>query len=119
PTGNKPEGEFLFEPIVGNGHHWTLGVGFNAHAMLWRSECDDSCFGFYLDANITHLFSTCQRRAFDLCTPGANSRYMLAQKLGTNTQELNGGSSTSDSQFINIFAPVANLTTSKVNVSAS
>lgn len=119
PTGNKPEGEFLFEPIVGNGHHWTLGIGFNAHAILWRSDCDDSFFGFYLNANITHLFGTCQTRAFDLCLQGANSRYMLAQKLGSNTQELNGGTSLSDSQFINVFAPVANLTTSKVNVSAS
>lgn len=119
PTGNKPEGEFLFEPIVGNGHHWTLGVGLNSHAMLWRSTCDDSNFGVYLDANITHLFGTCQTRAFDLCVPGANSRYMIAQKLGPNSQELNGGSTTSESQFINIFTPVANLTTSKVNVSIS
>lgn len=31
PTGNRPEGEFLFEPIVGNAHHWELGVGLSCH----------------------------------------------------------------------------------------
>jgi hypothetical protein len=128
PAGNRPEGEFLFEPIVGNGHHWTLGAGMNAHYELWSSEENESTFGFYLDAAITHLFTTSQTRTFDLCAQGSNSRYMLAQRL-TNATALFGAATAgvvnpadaiqSDLQFANEFAPVANLTATKVRVKAS
>src|SRR5579885_2021801 len=127
PTGNHPCGEFLFEPIVGNGGSWQLGGGIDTHAVLWRGEHDNT-FSFYLDANITHLFKACQSRCFDLCGK-PNSRYMLAQRLTTNTNGL-GGTPTagdvtpadvtfSDSQFANEFSPVANLTMTKIKVSAA
>jgi len=127
PTGNKPKGDYLFEPVVGLGGNWTLGGTITAHAMLWRSEDEESSFGFYLDANISHLFKTCQSRCFDLkCRP--NSRYALAMRLGDNTQSLCGtaaapfllaNSTASDFQFADEFASVSNLTRSNVNVSAS
>lgn len=116
PTGTRPQGEYLFEPIAGNGKHWGLGFGMNSHYELWSSAEDDSSFGFYLDANISHFFKTSQTRSFDLCAQGENSRYMLAQKLGPNTQGLSGNSNQSDKQFTNVFAPIANLTASKVDV---
>lgn len=131
PTGNSPKGEYLFEPIAGNGGHWELGAGFNARAALWSGCNDDSSFTFYFDANITHLFDTCQTRCFDLCKAGANSRYMLAQRLKkqdadviTNQTGLNGGPATdsltaSNYVFADEFAPVANLTESKVDVGIS
>jgi len=127
PTGNHPCGEFLFEPIVGNGGHWQLGGGIDTRAVMWQGEYDNS-LNFYLDANITHLFKACQRRCFDLCGK-PNSRYMLAQRLTTNTNGL-GGTPTagdtnpvdvtfSDAQFANEFSPVANLTMTQVKVSAA
>jgi len=129
PTGNKPCGEFLFEPIAGNGGHWQLGGGVDAHAVMWRGEHDNT-LSFYLDANITHLFKACQRRCFDLCGK-PNSRYMLAEKLTTNTVGLAGDTLVSDTactdsscilsdaQFANEFSPVANLTITQVKVSAA
>ena len=33
-------GNYLFEPIVGNGHHWELGGGMNMWWTWWRS-CDE------------------------------------------------------------------------------
>src|SRR5579885_139910 len=129
PTGNHPCGEFLFEPIVGNGGSWQLGGGIDTHAVLWRGEHDNT-LSFYLDANLTHLFKACQKRCFDLCGK-PNSRYMLAQRLTTNTVGLAGdtifGDTTctdsnctpSDAQFDNEFSPVANLTMTKVKVSAA
>ncbi len=129
PSGNKPRGDYLFEPIVGNGGSWELGAGFDSHGVLWRScECD-STFSFYLDANVTHLFKACQRRTFDLCGKN-NSRYMLAERLTstiTPTNSLAGntapatvvGSTASTFQFANEFAPVANLTATTVKVSAA
>ena len=123
PTGNRPEACYLFEPIVGNGHHWELGGGINSRWCMWRAhdECDD--LSFYLDANITHLFSTTQCRTFDLtCNP--LSRYMLAMKFTSDVENLLGGtdlasSTTPNAQFASEYTPVANLTTMPVTVSAA
>lgn len=128
PSGNKPRGDYLFEPVVGNGGSWELGGGLDAHAVLWRSEETDSTFSFYLDANVTHLFKACQRRTFDLCGK-PNSRYMLAERLTStltpagslagNTAAGATAGTLSSFQFVNEFAPVANLTASTVKVSAA
>jgi hypothetical protein len=123
PTGNRPCGRLLFEPVVGNGHHWEFGAGVSAHANIW--ECDTRSVNLYLEGNITHLFSACQTRTFDLCNK-PNSRYMLAERLIPQTNGLGGtvaeGDTTVDDvtfstyQFANEFAPVANLTLTPVRV---
>lgn len=129
PTGNKPSSSYLMEPIVGSGGFWKLGGGLDFHAIFWRSECESSSFGFYLDANIQHLFDTCQKRTFDLrtsgtsCVVGQNSRYMLAQRLEPATTNNNvfqlDPANTLGVQFASEFAPVANLTTFNVDVKVS
>jgi len=123
PTGNRPNAEYLFEPIVGNGHHWELGAHITSHATLWRCENEESSLGFYLDANITHLFKDKQRRTFDL-TGKPLSRYMLAEKFQTPAVApmADAGATFATSaaptyQFANVITPVANLTTQDVNVS--
>lgn len=131
PTGTRiGKCPTLFQPIIGNGHHWEAGAMFTSHYTFWRG-CDyDQSFGLYVDLNITHLFKTRQCRTFDLCGAGPLSRYMLAQQLTTNTINLNGNPSTaiggvapganytaSNAQFANVFTPVANLTTATVKVS--
>jgi len=122
PTGNRPTAQYLFEPISGNGGSWELGFQFTSHATLWRCESEEKSLGFYLDANITHLFNANQVRTFDLsCKP--LSRYMLAEKLTTSVVDLAGsltgapGANIPSAQFANEFSPVANLTTQQVNVS--
>ena len=127
PTGNRPKGIFAFEPMVGNGKHWAVGAGFSGHYTFWESEDEESSFGFYADGNFTHLCRTHQTRTFDL-KGKPNSRYMLAQRLGApaNPPTLFAnaapgtaiGSTVPVAQFNNAFAPVANLTTLKVNVSS-
>ncbi len=53
PTGNRPEGEFLFEPIVGNCHHWEAGAGISGHIVAWEdiwteeSFCNTYCHQYY------------------------------------------------------------------------
>ena len=122
PTGNSPKGDYLFEPIIGNGNHWELGGMFTSHSTIWRSDNEHQSLGFYFDANITHLFKTTQRRTFDLKGKG-NSRYMLAQKMKSPTDgnlfgEPNGGTATApNAQFDFEYTPVANLTTLEVDVS--
>ncbi len=90
PTGNKPCGTYLFEPIVGAGGHWMLGGGLTSHVQLWTSDDEESNFCVYLDANIGHYFKTKQTRSFDL-KGKKNSRYMLIQEMGTSVADLYAG----------------------------
>lgn len=126
PTGNRPQGEFVFEPIVGNGKHWEVGVGYTGHYTFWRSCDDETTLGFYSDGNFTHQCRANQRRTFDLVGK-PDSRYMLAEQLGTPVTNLFGnpapgtvaGSTVPAAQFKNAYTPVANLTTLPVKVSSA
>jgi len=122
PTGNRPCAKYLFEPIVGNGKHWELGLGLTSSYVFWRDECEEDIYmGVYWDANLTHLFKTCQCRSFDyLCNP--NSRYALLCKMGPNATddtELFAANGTRDSlkyQYQGSLVPAINRTTFKVDV---
>ena len=123
PTGNRPLGQYIFEPIVGNGKHWELGAGITWHTNIHKSEDECSSFDIYIDANLTHLFKTRQCRTFDLVGKPF-SRYMLMTKMSGDVQDLYSGSTPQDlvaptAQFANEFAPLANISTIPVNVSAS
>lgn len=123
PTGTRPQAVFLFEPIVGNGKSWAFGVHFTSHAMLWRSEDEESGLGLFFDCNVTHLFNANQRRTFDIQNKPL-SRYMLAEQMGTPVNNLFTGPIAPPLQapnavFQNVYTPVANLTTRDVQVSVS
>lgn len=115
PTGNRPEAHFLFEPIVGNGHHWQIGLGCIGDVSVLPLACDDKELQFYWYGYVTHLFDSKQRRTFDLCN-SPNSRYMLAQKMGPPVDNLLLNNEQPSAQFKGIFTPVANLTTFDVKV---
>jgi hypothetical protein len=117
PTGNRPCGKYLFEPIVGNGHHWELGAGITAHVCLMHTESEMSDLSFYLDSYFTHLFSTRQCRTFDLCGSPL-SRYMLAMQFTDSATDLRAGSIDMTLAQDKHFVPLANLTTIPVDVSA-
>lgn len=124
PTGTRPNGELLFEPLIGNGHHWELGGLLWGHVVFWRSECEETFFAGWIQANITHMFKTRQCRFFDIkCKP--NSRYMLAERMDTPVELLLAdtmpnsiaNSTVPNNQFKSLYAPVANLTRQEVDVS--
>jgi len=116
PSGNRPQGEYLFEPIVGNGHAWVIGAGISTHYQFWTDECTRTA-GVYIDANFTHLFSARQGRIFDIDS-GGNSRYMLGAKVDVPvSNSLQGpGGNLATGQFQNLLRPLANLTTFNVDV---
>jgi hypothetical protein len=127
PTGNKVKSAFLFAPQNGNDRHWELGVNIDAHAILWRCEEEESHFGFYVDANITHMFKHHQERCFDLCGKPL-SRYMAAARVATPNTPADdllfgtndaGVQTAASAVFSGEFAPVANITTFNVDVSVS
>ncbi|MGB8366826.1 MAG: hypothetical protein WCD44_00555, partial [Candidatus Babeliales bacterium] len=127
PTGRRPDASFLFEPQCGNGKSWELGGNVHGLWTMWRSEDEDKHWDFIIDADITHLFNSKQRRTFDL-NGKPLSRYMLAEKMGTPVQNLQGrdtvgqgneGISTPSQQFQKEYAPVANFSTRDIKVSAA
>jgi len=101
PCGNRPKGELLFEPIVGNGHHFECGIELSARFRTWTSETEDAHTDLFFNATVTHLFTTRQKRSFDIVNR-PNSRYILAEQITQPT-----------SQEI----PLVNLTTKNVHVS--
>ena len=103
PTGSRPNSQFLFEPIVGNGKHWEFGAGFNGRVLLWEKDGNQE-LSFFADANLMHLCRTRQHRSFDLKINGFGSRYILAKEFDDT------GSYTRNS------LPLINVTTLPVDV---
>jgi hypothetical protein len=106
PTGTRPNGEFLFEPIIGNGKHWELGGGITSHTIMWESDDAARTLGLYIDANLTHMFKSKQKRVFDIKKYGQLSRYMLVAHYDD-----------ADLTIPAILTPAANLTLQNVKVS--
>ena len=91
PTGDIADGEFLFEPIVGNGGHWALGFGMDSRFELWKD--DDITIDVIAAGELRYLFQNTQKRlvpyktSFEACVACPKSRwgqYSLALTHGTN-----------------------------------
>jgi len=89
PTGNRPKGQYIFEPLVGDGKHWKFGAGFSTHFSIFPIE-DDAYFnmGVYLDGRLMHVFKTDQVRSFDFKRAEGEpsqllTRYMLLKEFNT------------------------------------
>ncbi len=82
PTGNKPKGIYLFEPLVGNNKHFgvILGTFFTRRYEMKRFAINVSA-----DSDTEFLFSNTQTRSFDLAGKQW-SRYMGV--YANNTQRL-------------------------------
>ncbi len=78
PTGNLPQDQFLFSPVVGNGKHFEVGGGVSSHVVLWGGEYQN--LAVFLEGNITTLIKNKQCRIFDFCDNGPFSRYMLLKE---------------------------------------
>jgi hypothetical protein len=60
PTGNESKGEFLFEPIYGNGDHFAFGGFFDSKVRIWDDERDS--IELLFSANLKYLFENTQKR---------------------------------------------------------
>lgn len=117
PTGTRPNGSYLFEPVVGNGKHWELGGQLVGQYTFWNSIDGHSHASFNTVANLTHMFKAKQKRCFDLCNQPA-SRYMLASKFSAPANyNLKGDGVAACEQFQAEYSPLANITQSDVKVS--
>lgn len=64
PTGNKPKAVYVFEPIVGNNHHFALLGGLTSYVAI--SESNDGKAWVGGSVNARYLFTNTQRRLIDL-----------------------------------------------------
>ncbi len=104
PVGTRPKGEFVFEPIVGNGRHWAVGAGLECHTELWHHACADRSINVWIDSTIYHLCKAKHTRTFDIQENGIGSRYLLFKQFDAA------------GNFTNTFVPGPNVTTLPAHV---
>ena len=81
PTGNKPNGEYLFEPIYGNSNHFAIGWNADAAIRFWKSK-NHQGWG-YAALDHKYLFDGTERRTVSLNTKSYPfGHYYLAGKIG-------------------------------------
>jgi hypothetical protein len=82
PTGTEATGDWLFEPMVGNGQHWALGGDFCAGARVWEGE--EQALSLNLALKYRYLFESNERRVLGLkgTTQVHNSKLAQYQLLG-------------------------------------
>jgi hypothetical protein len=103
PTGSRPNGKYFFEPRVGCGKNWRIGLGFTGHTRLWEKDGEQELI-MWVDANFTNMLKSRQTRSFDLCKNGFFSRYTLAKEFDE------------DGIFTERILPVINFTTLECDV---
>ncbi len=101
PTGNRVRSRTVFEPIVGNNHHFGVSFGSSLAFDMWHKGC--YTVKMYIDGDTRYLMSNHQMRSFDLVGKPWG-RYMETYKNSNAAAEafntLNANSGTSG---INIF----------------
>ncbi len=117
PTGTITNAEFLFEEIVGNRHHWDVGVGLSGHVNMWENKKEGKCFALYLDSHISHLCTSKQKRSFDFTKNGPGSRYMLLEQIEAPSQGLNINGDIPENQYVRKLVPAINETTLNTKLS--
>lgn len=102
PTGTRADGEYLFEPVYGNGKHVALGWGIDASVKLWEREHHTGKVIFAL--NHRYLFDGTEKRTI----PVKQDNYPYAHYYLTGRKDLTDNS---DGIF-----PAANVLTQDVTV---
>jgi len=85
PTGNRPCGCYLFEPVLGHGKQWGIGFGVEAMTVLHKNE--ETKLDLTCSYEIKHFFSNTQKRTVgfrsdDWSSVKAWSQYELLGEQG-------------------------------------
>lgn len=82
PTGKESSGEYLFEPLYGNGHHFGLGGQFDAGIEIWHGK--KASARVLLGVNYRYLFEDTENRTIGVTKSGEidvlNHYYLVAKK---------------------------------------
>ena len=63
PTGDRPLGEYLWEPRLGN-NHWAFGGGFEAFGRLWNNT--DEYLNVFARLNYRYQFEATEKRTLGI-----------------------------------------------------
>ncbi|MBS1987537.1 hypothetical protein JST56_00920 [Candidatus Dependentiae bacterium] len=85
PAGNRVRGEYLFEPVYGNGSHTALGFGLDAGVDAWKN--DHAKLRALFAADYRYLFEGTEHRTVGIKGKPLN-HYFLAAHLGQKDKAL-------------------------------
>jgi len=115
PTGNKPDGEFVFEPIVGWGKHAGIMFGSAFGIQIWDNEEEERNVRFEFASHSQYLFRKNQVRSFDLKNKPW-SRYQEVYADEEQAQEAATLAITDPQKGANLATPGINIFTKRVRV---
>ena len=78
PTGTRPKGVYVFEPVIGANKSWQVGATFITNYIKEFQRCE---LGIYLYAVGTHLFKSNQDRVYALEANGPGSQLLLLKQF--------------------------------------
>jgi hypothetical protein len=85
PTGSRPSGEYLFQPVIGEGKHFGLGARLDGAVNIWSNK--HATIRALLDVDYRYLFESTEHRTIGVS--GLNlGHYYMAGKLGQVAQPL-------------------------------
>ncbi|MCX5925560.1 MAG: hypothetical protein NT124_04690 [Candidatus Dependentiae bacterium] len=115
PTGNRPNGENIFQPIVGNGKHAGIMCGGAGNFELWHNKDNNRQIKIECATHSLYLFNARQVRSLDLKNKPF-SRYM---EVYANKEQAAQAAATTDPLLAeNMATPGINIFTLPVKVSA-
>ncbi len=115
PGGNTPDAAYLWQPIVGNGHHVAFIWGARAGMDIWESEAGDRELRMEYGMQSEYLFSRRQKRSLDLKNKPW-SRYLPVYADQAQAQEANNLLATNAVLAANLNTPGINVFTQSVKV---
>lgn len=115
PTGNKPDGVILFEPIVGHNHHWGIVLGTVFGIEVLQAFDGDLTISNELDFSVTELFEHTERRSFDLHNKPW-SRYMQFYKNREQAQAAAAAALTNPNYALALHTPGIDILTQDVKI---
>ncbi len=86
PTGNRPNGITMFEPIIGHNHHTTIRWGGSFGAELWTHKTKNRNIWFDFQSEFFFHLNNTQVRSFDVKNKPW-SRYMQVYSSFEQAQE--------------------------------
>ena len=82
PVGNKPNGEYLFEPLLGNGKHWGFKIGGETYFRLLGN--DKFNLNIFIDLVYQYLFRNTQKRTLSVVGAKWGQYYLLGRNGAVN-----------------------------------
>ncbi len=114
PTGNEPEGKFVFEPVVGYGKHAGIMSGSAFGVQIWDDEENDKHLRVEYANHSQYLFKREEIRSFDLKNKPW-SRYM---EVYADEDQAREAAALGAPLGSNLATPGINVFTQKVDVTS-